>query len=79
MQVALEYGQVWGFFEYTQGNITARLNFLTQSCCMRPNLQVLTWFQCCELGAEELFIRFMLNGSPENLLCDFIVSQWALI
>jgi len=29
--------------------------------CMRPTLQGLTWFECCELSKEELLIRFMFN------------------
>jgi len=29
---------------------------LSQSAdCMRPTLQGLTWFECCELSQEELF------------------------
>ena len=29
--------------------------------CTRLGLQGLTWFECCEIGKEELLIRFMFN------------------
>ena len=41
--------------------ITVWLNFLTQSFCMIPSLEGLTWFECGELSKEELLIRFMFN------------------
>ena len=47
--------------EFKLKPITVRLTFLTQSFCVRPSLQGLTWFECCELSKEELLIRFMFN------------------
>jgi len=35
---------------YTLHLITVWVTFLTQSFCMRPNLQGLTWFECREIS-----------------------------
>jgi hypothetical protein len=58
-------------------NLTVRLTFLTQSVCLRPTFQGVTWFECRRLSKEELLI-ICINGNLENFLHEFIFNQWPL-
>jgi len=42
---------------YTEYNHPTHLSYSV--ICMRPSLQGLTWFKCCELSKGELLMRFM--------------------
>jgi hypothetical protein len=50
-------------------NVTARLTFLTQSLCMKPTLQGLTWFQYCEISKYELLRRCMFQLAIWSIFC----------
>jgi len=53
----------------TQYKVTVRLTFLTQSFCMKPTLQGLTWFECCEMGKDGLLRRFMFQLTFWSTFC----------
>jgi hypothetical protein len=58
-------------------NLTVRFTFLTQSVCLTPTFQGVTWFDCRRLDKEELLI-ICINSNLEDFLHEFIINQWAL-
>jgi hypothetical protein len=46
---------------------------------MRPSLQGITWVECCGTNEENYKGDLCLMDNLENLLRDFIFTQWWLI
>jgi len=64
-----------------QRNVTVWLTFLAQLFCVKPTLQGLTWFECCEISKYELLRQYTLCFKWQSGVSSvwFIMRQWVLI